>query len=93
MREKFIESKCCFKREKRSREEISRQRSEREMKCGKEIQERETRSGKKSDSGRMEKKEKIGGKDFAREERQIKRRRKRRLPTRLRELTEKHGRG
>ena len=48
--------------------------------------------GERGDSGRMEKKEKIGGKDFAREERQIERRRKRRLPTRLRELTEKHGR-
>ena len=48
--------------------------------------------GEKNDAGRMEKKEKIGGKDFAREEGQIERR-KRRLPTRLRELTEKHGRG
>ena len=41
--------------------------------------------GERGDSGRMEKKEKIGGKDFTREEEQIVRGRKRRLPTRLKE--------
>ena len=42
---------------------------------GEEIRER-------GDSGRMKKKGKIGGKDFTREEEQIERGRKKRLPTR-----------
>ena len=38
--------------------------------------------GERGDSGRMKKKGKIGGRDFTREEEQIERGRKRRLPTR-----------
>ena len=55
------------------------------MKCGKINSGKGDEIGERGDSGRMEKKEKIGGKDFTREEEQTERGRKRRLPTRLKE--------
>ena len=71
------------------REEIARRNFETKKRKGDEMWKinsgKRDEIGERGDSGRMEKKEKIGGKDFAREKGQIERGRKRRLPTRLKE--------